>query len=272
MPSMSDLKSGVVTKELHVFYVLDTSGSMNGAPIAALNDAMRETVRELADISQASSDAKLKLAVMEYNSNCRWVTQGDNGLESVEDFIWVDLQANGLTALGAALTELNRQLSRNAMMKSDTGNKVPVIIFMSDGLPNDNWEQPLAELKNNKWYKAAIKIAFALSDNADASVLAQVVNDPEAVIKTSELSAFKNMIRITSVTASLAASTSRTTRDELSGKKVVEEITGGNPTKGPDGTVIVDRNTPLDGDVPDIYLPFTPGSLGGLDNIDDFDG
>ena len=270
MPKMSDLKDGVVAKELHVFYVLDTSGSMLGAPIAALNDAMRETVKELANISKTSADAKLKLAVMEYNNNCRWVTQGDNGLESVEDFFWTDLQANGLTALGAALTELNKQLSRNAMMKSETGNKVPVIIFMSDGYPNDNWEHPLSELKNNKWYNAAIKIAFALGDNADTGVLAQVVNDPEAVIKTTNLTAFKNMIRIASVTASLAASTSRTTSDPIDGKTVVENTLGGNPPKAPDGTVVIDGNTPV-GDIPDIYWPLDPSDPNSIFNYDDFD-
>ena len=36
---------GVPKKELHIFYLLDTSGSMTGAPIGALNDSMRDTVR-----------------------------------------------------------------------------------------------------------------------------------------------------------------------------------------------------------------------------------
>ncbi len=213
MPNMKDLAEGIVKKELHVFYVLDTSGSMTGAPIAALNDAMRDTVNELAEISKNSADATLKLAVMEYNSGCNWVTKGDNGLEEMEDFVWTDLQANGMTYLGAAMTELNNKLSRNAMMKSATGNKVPVIIFMSDGYPNDNWEQPLNELKQNKWFNAAIKIAFALGDDVDAGVLTQLVGNPEAVIKTSNLTAFKKMIRVVSVAASLAASTSRTSHD-----------------------------------------------------------
>ena len=264
MADMRDLAEGVVKKELHVFYVLDTSGSMTGAPIAALNDAMRDTVNELAEISKTSADAAFKLAVMEYNSNCRWVTMGDNGLEEMEDFVWSELQANGMTYLGAALTELNGQLSRNAMMKSTTGNKIPVIIFMSDGYPNDNWEQPLSDLKANKWYNAAIKIAFALGDDADAGVLAQVVGSPEAVIKTSNLSAFKSMIRIASVTASLAASTSRTTTAGVTGSDVVEQTLGGNPNKDPNGTIVIDDDFE-DVDI-DIYDD-TPIDLDGLDDF-----
>lgn len=262
MADMRDLAEGIVKKELHIFYVLDTSGSMTGAPIAALNDAMRDTVNELAEISKTSADAAFKLAVMEYNSACRWVTFGDNGLEDMEDFFWTDLEARGLTNLGEAMKELNNQLSRNAMMKSATGNKIPVIIFMSDGYPNDSWEQALNELKNNKWYNTAIKIAFALGDDADESVLAQVVGSTEAVIKTNDLAAFKSMIRIVSVTASLAASTSRTTSGGISGEDIVKNI-----PVNPDPIDPFDPNF----DPIDIYGGGVPVADPVMDDLDDFD-
>ena len=264
MANMRDLAEGVVRKELHVFYILDTSGSMTGAPIAALNDAMRDTVAELAAISKASANAVLKLAVMEYNSTCRWVTQGVNGLEDMEDFAWKDLQANGMTSLGAALTELNNQLSRNAMMKSATGNKIPVIIFMSDGYPNDNWEQPLNELKKNKWFNAAIKVGFALGDDADTDILTQVVGAPKAVIKTNELELFKGLIHIVSVTASMAASTSRTSSAEITGEDIVEQVTTGNYGQDSNGAIIPDPNFES-GDI-DIY-DATPIDINDLDDF-----
>lgn len=233
MPNLKDVK-GIVKKELHIFYVLDTSGSMSGAPIAALNDAMKDTVAELTDISLNSADAALKIAVMAYDTNVRWVTLGDNGLEDVDDFVWTNLHASGMTYLGSALAELNKQLSRNEMMRAATGNKIPVIIFMSDGYPNDNWLAELEKLKGNKWYNAAIKIAFALGDQADCDVLAKVVGTPEAVIQTSDLDVFKAMIKIVSVTSSLAASTSTTSGSDLDGKKIVDATLGGksNPNGG----------------------------------------
>lgn len=248
MPNINDLESGVVKKELHVFYVLDTSGSMDGAPIASLNDAMRDTVSELADISKNSADAALKIAVMTYDSDSRWVTVGNNGVEDVEDFIWTPVQAGGLTYLGYALQELNVKLSRNEMMQSATGNKVPVIIFMSDGYPNDNiWEAELENLKKNKWYNAAIKIAFALGDDADTDVLAKVVGSSEAVIQTSNLEVFKTMIRVTSVTASLTASTSRTTNDAVTGADIIRNITDTDTNDG--GPVIIDSIEDVDMDI-----------------------
>ena len=258
MPNMDDFTGGVVKKELHVFYVLDTSGSMTGAPIAALNDAMRDTVQELASISRSSADAVLKIAVMEYNDDCKWVTLGENGLEYVEDFIWNDLQPRGMTNLGNALRELNAQLSRNAMMKSHTGNKIPVIIFMSDGYPNDNiWEQELSTLSGNKWFQSSIKIAFALGDGADENVLEKVVGDSKAVIKTSNLEKFKSMIRIVSATASLAASTSRTSNANVTGGDIISRIES-------DGD---------DDPWGDIYSSQDPADFGDIDfgNMDDFD-
>lgn len=218
--------SGIVKKELHVFYILDTSGSMTGAPIAALNDAMKDTMAELTDISMNSADAALKIAVMAYDTTARWVTLGNNGLEDAEDFVWTDLHAGGMTYLGSALAELNRQLSRNEMMKSVTGNKIPVIIFMSDGYPNDSWLPELDRLKANKWYDAAIKIAFALGDQADCDVLAKVVGTPEAVIQTNDLDVFKAMIKVVSVTSSLAASSSTSTGAGLDGRSIVDTLGG----------------------------------------------
>lgn len=222
---------GTAKKELHVFYVLDTSGSMVGAPIGALNDAMRSTVKELS--KKDGEKADIRIAVLEFNNISHWITEGNNGVEHLSDFVWTDLSAGGLTALGAALEELNTSLSRNDKMKAETGNKVPVIIFMSDGYPNDDWESGLNALSQNKWYRHAIKIAFALGDDADSDVLARVVGvrkdgtivpDYEAVIKTNDLQIFSDMIRVVSVSASLAASTSQMVGTEASGAGVVKEV------------------------------------------------
>lgn len=245
----TDKMTGTTKKELHIFYVLDTSGSMSGAPIGALNDAMRSTVDELR--KKDGEKADLRIAVMEYNSNTRWITQGNNGVENLQDFFWTDLQAGGLTYLGAALKELNTSLSRNEKMKSDTGNKIPVIIFMSDGYPNDDWQEGFRIVSENKWYKAAIKIAFALGDDADVDVLAKIIGvnkdgtikpNYEAVIKTNDLQVFANMIQAVSVTASLAASTSQMVGSEVTSEGIVENVMGKDVDRDINGTYIPSEN------------------------------
>ena len=51
MPSTGSLGEAP-RKELHVFYVLDTSGSMEGAKISSLNHAMEECTEALKELAQ----------------------------------------------------------------------------------------------------------------------------------------------------------------------------------------------------------------------------
>lgn len=270
---------GTKKKELHIFYVLDTSGSMHGDPMGSLNDGMRSTVEELR--KKDGEKADFRIGVLEFNSDVRWVTAGNNGIETLQDFFWTDLSDGGLTYLGKAMRELNKSLSRNDKMKAETGNKVPVIIFMSDGYPNDDWETALQELAKNKWYQQAIKIAFALGDKADADVLAKVVGvrkdgsivpDYEAVLKTNNLDVFARMIQAVSVTASLAASTSQMVDTELDGSTIVKDVLGanltdpigGDPNPGP--IVIPDPQ-----DDPPIYGNPGDTDFGVIDDFGDID-
>lgn len=84
MPSTNSLTESP-RKELHVFYVLDTSGSMEGAKISALNHAMEETTEALKTLAKNNGDAKLKVAVMEFNSGCKWITS--NGPKTLKKIL-----------------------------------------------------------------------------------------------------------------------------------------------------------------------------------------
>jgi len=241
----------MTAKELHVLYVLDTSGSMAGEKIAALNDAMRSTRKELENINKTQNDADFKIGVLQFDDDAKWVTVNSNNepvVQDIEDFYWNDLEAGGLTSLGDALNELNKQLSRNYIQHAVTGNKRPVIIFMSDGAPTQPWESALASLENNLWYQQAIKIAFALGDGADTDVLARVVGTGEAVIKVSELERFKRMIKIVSVTSALAASQSQNTEMQTTGKQVIKNVLGKKANNSKGGVTTLE-GTEEEGDV-----------------------
>lgn len=221
MPNMGEMEK-VPNRDLHVFYVLDTSGSMAGTQIATLNRAMEETVDSLKDEAKKNADANVKVAVLEFNSNVRWIS---NQPESVEDFIWQDLEAGGLTQVGDALAELNSKLSRNAFLNSMTGAYVPIIIFMSDGYATDDYKKELDKIRqNNKWFRRATKIGFAMGDNADIKMIAEVVGNSEAVIKTTDLDTFAKLIRFASVTASMLASQSQTSTTAVDGASIVKGV------------------------------------------------
>ena len=210
MPSQNETIGGA-RKVLPIIYVLDTSGSMFGEKIAAVNEAMHETTEVLRDISDKNPDAEVKIGALSFSSGAQWET---NGLVFLEDFFWNDLTAAGVTDLGEALKELDSKLSRSAYLVSDTGFCVPVIIFMSDGQPTDNYEKALANINaGNKWFKSATKIAIAVGDDADQAVLAKVVGNSEAIIKVTDTETLKKLIKVVSATASMVGSKSRSAAD-----------------------------------------------------------
>jgi len=221
---MPDINNEIKRRELVIFYVLDTSGSMNDdGKIGVLNEAMRETSHVLENIAKSNADAEIKIAVMQFNSGAEWVTE--NGPVYLEDFVWDDLKAGGLTDIGMALNELYDKMSREKFLKSEVGQYIPVIIFMGDGYPTDNWEKALEDLKaSNKWFKRSTKIAFALGDAADEKVLAKIVGNSEAVVKTNDMELFKRLIRFVSATASMVNSSSRTSNNPINGGDIVSSF------------------------------------------------
>ena len=54
--------------------------------------------------------------------------------------------------------------------------------------------------KVNNWFKAAIKIAIAIGDDADKDVLKQFAGNSEVVFTVHNIDALKQIIRIVAVT------------------------------------------------------------------------
>lgn len=219
MPDVKEL-SMVPRRVLNVFYVLDTSGSMSGAPIATVNNAMIETLDVLRRIAKNNADALIKVAVLTFSSGCKWMSSYP---EELDDFIYEDLIAGGLTDFGVALRELDSKLSKNAFMNSATGNYLPVIIFMTDGFATDSYQEALDNISKNRWFSHAMKIGFAIGENPDKNMISKVVGSGEAVIQTNDLDLFARMLKFVSITASMVASKSRTTRTLVSGSDIIKE-------------------------------------------------
>ena len=57
-------------------------GSMEGRSIAAVNDAMREVIPDVKDISNKNADANIKFAVMSFSSGTNWETPQPVELDS----------------------------------------------------------------------------------------------------------------------------------------------------------------------------------------------
>ena len=154
--SLLDNVAPAPRKVMTLFYVVDTSGSMCGSKIGSVNSAMEEAITsDLPEISAANDDAEIKVAIMQFSSGCSWIAP-QSGPIAIGDVIWNDLNAGGVTDLGAACKELDKKLSRNEYLNSQTGAYAPVILLFSDGGPTDNWEKELKQLKLNNWFKLSL--------------------------------------------------------------------------------------------------------------------
>lgn len=222
MPSPSRF-SAIPRRALPIFYILDTSGSMSGIPIERLNRAMSETLDSLKQIAIHNGDAKLKIAVLDFNTKATWLQPA--GPEDMEDFFWPGLEAGGLTSMGAALKELNSKLTKDAFLKSSTGSLFPVLIFMTDGYATDDYEAALNEINENRYFRNAVKVGFAIGERPDTDMIAKIVGDREAVIRTEDLGVFAKLIRFVSVTASTSVSKSSSTPEaQVTGRSIVSAV------------------------------------------------
>lgn len=243
---MATLRTSDLTEkprpDLVIFYALDTSGSMAGERIQILNTAMDNTIDALK--KSRSADSHLKIAVLQYDTTARWVNEVT--AEYIEDFIWTNIERpSGLTNVPAALKELDQKMSKNGFLGLSRGDFMPIVIFMTDGMINSQFLSDFAlaldRLNNNLWFQGAMKIGFAIGNDADEDMVRKIVGD-EGLCKTDDLQSFADMLVKVSVKSALLNGTSHLAH--VSGGSVISSARQGEgdgstsmPEQKPDSSV-----------------------------------
>ncbi len=221
---MSLLDQAPIARRIMVlFFLVDTSGSMVGNKIGAVNSAIRELFPILDDISSNNADAEIKIALLRFSSGTEWLYNEPKPAQDVANS-FIDFEAAGLTDLGEACLELNSKLSRNAYMQSTSGSFAPVIILLSDGGPTDNFHGGISKLKENRWFKSGIKIAIAIGQETDKDILKEFTGNIEAVFEVSDIKSFKTVIRAVTVTSSQIGSQSSQVGEKDKQAQVIEAV------------------------------------------------
>jgi uncharacterized protein YegL len=204
-------KIEIPRRTMVLFFVIDTSGSMDGSKIGAVNTSIEEVIPAIKEVSNDNADAQIKIAALEFSSGARWLTAG--GPVECDQFRWNYLDAAGVTDFGAACKALNDKLSTKAFMQEATGSFAPAIFLLSDGEPTDEWWSALQTLRQNNWFKAAVKVAIAIGDDANKDMLKEFTGSMEAVLEVHNAAMLKKMIKFVSIRASQVASKSSNTGD-----------------------------------------------------------
>ncbi len=212
-------------REMLLFFLIDKSGSMGGSKIGSVNDAIENVLPMIAELSDNNTDAEIKVAVLEFSNTTNWLYDEP---KLANEFIWQKVQAGGMTSLGEACVELSKKLSRTNgyVVKSETGSGyyAPALILLSDGGPTDNFEAGIKTLQSNMWFKNAIKIAVAIGDDADESILERFTGSKEAVVRVKNIEALKTMIKVIAITSSQIGSQSASVADGSKQTKVEKKI------------------------------------------------
>lgn len=170
----SDLDTENRERRTPCVLLLDTSSSMSGAPIKALNEGLRTFEEELHYDRLAAM--RMEVAVISFGSKVMDVIDFVDGVR----FTAPALTASGGTSMGQAL---HHALDRLRARKDEyTAHHIPynrpMIILITDGSPTDDWKPAAARLKAEYERKGVMFYAVGV-EGADFATLARIAPDPE---------------------------------------------------------------------------------------------
>ncbi len=156
-----------------VYLLLDTSGSMRGAPIQAVQQGVTMIHQELLNNPHALET--VYLSVITFADSAQQVAR----LASVEDFKPPTLRAEGQTALGAAIRLLGHAFERDLIPNSEgrKGDYRPLVFLLTDGAPTDDWRPAVAEFKAQRGSKIGAFVALGCGTNVNTETLRAITND-----------------------------------------------------------------------------------------------
>jgi uncharacterized protein YegL len=180
-------------KRLDLICLIDTSGSMKGRKIAALNQLFIELIPQLRREIEKSGEIVVTVRVLRFADRPEWHI-GPEPI-ALDEFEWHGLNAAGDTATAAAIRLLTTSLSQSAAAVDGPGT---LCILVTDGYcsdPRDEYLKALADFRkslNGKLPRLAV-VAVGDSTEYDEVQLRDFLGgdetglvrleDPEAIVR-----------------------------------------------------------------------------------------
>lgn len=158
-------------KPLPIVLLLDVSGSMQGAKIQNLNDAVKNMLDSFRDTENGETD--IHVAIITFGAEVKL----HQAIASVSSIAWHDLSASGGTPLGTACKMAKAMIEDRSIFPSRAYR--PTVVLVSDGQPTDDWEQPIKSFINEGRSSKCFRMAMAIGADADVSVLGKFVDGME---------------------------------------------------------------------------------------------
>lgn len=157
-------------RRLPIYLLIDTSGSMLGEPIAAVETGIQTLLSTLRQDPYALETAYL--SVIKFDSDAQQLIP----LTELSDFQAPSFVASGMTSLGRALSLLAKKIETEVVKTSIDvkGDWKPLIFILTDGVPTDDWERGVNELKKQKF---GMIVGCAAGAGADPAILKQITEN-----------------------------------------------------------------------------------------------
>jgi uncharacterized protein YegL len=170
---LSLLKSDLIenpTARCACALVLDTSGSMGGAPIDELNGGMAQFIDELRRDDFASY--AVEVGVFTFGGSVREALSFTPAYQ-IQDL--AKLQARGGTPMGEAVELAIERLARRKAEYKQAGVSYyqPWLVLMSDGAPTDSWQAAARRLRQMAQDRKVTVLAIGIGEGAALDVLAE---------------------------------------------------------------------------------------------------
>lgn len=191
-------------RPLPVLLLLDSSGSMRAEDkIEALNAGVQELLEALR--SEDDGMGSIHVAIISFGGDEAQVALP---LQPVADARLERLDAGGRTPLGGAF-DLARELLEDRDAIPSRAYR-PTIALLSDGIPTDDWEEPLSRLLSSERASKATRMAVGVGADADRNVLTRFADDVRRIEHASQIRDYLQFVTMT--VAEQAASADPDTR------------------------------------------------------------
>jgi uncharacterized protein YegL len=174
-------------RPLPVILLLDTSGSMEGTKIAALNAAIKELAQDLA--GSRAPQGEIHVGTILFSSSTIVADP-----VPASDFVPRELVAGGNTSMGAAIDQARLLLENREKIPARA--YTPTLVLVSDGVPTDHAVKAIDALLASERGKKCPRLALAIGDDADVEMLKRFVANPELpVLRAQEVSKIREFFR-----------------------------------------------------------------------------
>jgi uncharacterized protein YegL len=154
-------------KPLPVVLLLDVSSSMSGDKIDSLNQSVAEMIEAFSQEEKMETEIIVSIITFGSTVNLHLPFTKASSIQ------WTNLSATGMTPMGTALKMAKAMIEDKETTPSRAYR--PTVILVSDGEPNDPWEQPLDDFVNQGRSSKCDRMAIAIGQGADQSVLKKFI-------------------------------------------------------------------------------------------------